>query len=56
VTIHRLFYINTVEEIINERIQSKRQLSSAAIVGGSGSETDMGDIMRSLQISPVKGD
>jgi SNF2 family DNA or RNA helicase len=55
VTVHRFFYINTVEEIINERMRSKRQLSATAIIGGAGEEADMGDILRALQISPIRG-
>jgi SNF2 family DNA or RNA helicase len=36
VTVHRLFYADTVEEIINDRMQRKRDLASAAIVGTDG--------------------
>ena len=53
VTVHRLFYSNTVEEVIDDRTSRKRELSSAAIVGTTGESLDMSDIVRALQISPV---
>ncbi len=53
VTVHRLFYANTVEEIINDRMQRKRDLATAAIVGTDGQEKDMNDILRALRISPI---
>jgi SNF2 family DNA or RNA helicase len=53
VTVHRLFYINTVEEIIEDRMRRKRELATAAIVGTDGREQEMADILRALRISPV---
>lgn len=53
VTIHRLFYANTVEEIINERIEGKRNLIETAVVGHEGDSNTM-DIIAALDISPVK--
>lgn len=53
VTVHRLFYANTVEEIIHYRMQRKRDLAGAAIVGTDGYEHDVDDILRALRISPV---
>jgi len=53
VTVHRLFYANTVEEIINDRMQRKRDLAEAAIVGTNGHDHDVDDILRALRISPV---
>lgn len=53
VTVHRFFYINTVEEIINDRLQRKRDLAEAAIVGTDGREQDVDDILRAIRISPV---
>jgi SNF2 family DNA or RNA helicase len=53
VTVHRLFYVNTVEEIINDRMQFKRGLADAAIVGTQGHDSDVNDIVRALRISPV---
>ena len=54
VFIHRLFYINTIEEVINEKIQSKRQLSETAIVGNVGI-TDHDYLIKALSASPYKG-
>ncbi len=53
VTVHRLFYANTVEEVIDDRMQRKRDLANAAIVGTDGQENGMDDILQALRISPV---
>jgi SNF2 family DNA or RNA helicase len=54
VTIHRLYYAETVEEAINDRLTRKRELSDTAVVGVDGSAEDYSDIMRALQASPVR--
>lgn len=54
VTVHRLFYINTVEEIVNERLTRKRNLSKMAVVGQDGTDDGLEDIMRALMKSPVR--
>jgi SNF2 family DNA or RNA helicase len=54
VTIHRLYYAGTVEEAMNDRLTRKRELSETAVVGVEGSAEDYSDIMRALQISPVR--
>ena len=51
VFIYRLYYANTVEQIINERIERKREIASTAIVGTDGSE-ERNDILRALEIAP----
>lgn len=53
VTIHRLFYISTVEEIISERLERKRELADSAIIGTTGQETDYKDIIQALEITPL---
>ena len=53
VTVHRLFYVNTVEEIMDDRMQRKRDLASAAILGSDGQTGDMDDLLRALRISPI---
>jgi SNF2 family DNA or RNA helicase len=53
VTVHRFFYVNTIEEIINDRMQRKRQLATTAVVGTDGQAQEMDDILRALRISPV---
>ena len=55
VFIHRLYYANTIEEVINDRIQNKRELSETAIVGNKGTDKDKDDLIKALSISPVKG-
>jgi len=55
VFVHRLYYVNTVEQIINERIEYKRLLSDAAVVGSTGGHNDMDDMMAALKVSPLGG-
>ena len=54
VFIYRLFYVDTIEEIINEKIQSKRLLSDNAIVGNNGSITEQEYLIKALSASPYK--
>jgi SNF2 family DNA or RNA helicase len=53
VTVHRLFYVNTVEDVISERMIRKRELAKAAVVGTDGSEHDVDDLIRAIRVSPV---
>ena len=55
VTVHRLFYTNTVEETISDRLALKRELASGVVVGTDGRETDMEQILEALRKSPVGG-
>lgn len=55
VTIHRLFVVDTVEEAINQRLERKRLLADAAVIGVEGKDDDYGDIMQALQMSPMGG-
>ena len=52
VFIYRLFYADTVEQIVNERIESKREIASTAVVGTDGKDDDNNDILRALRIAP----
>lgn len=52
VFVYRLFYKDTVEEIINERIEKKRDMFGAAVVGVDGETANSEDIMRALMITP----
>ena len=54
VFVHRLYYADTIEEIINEKIQSKRLLSDNAIVGNTGNTTDQEYLIKALSASPYK--
>jgi len=53
VTVHRLFYPDTVEEVINDRLDRKRQLAEVAVVGTEAPEVETADIARALQLSPI---
>ncbi len=53
VTVHRFFYVNTVEDVINDRMERKRQLATAAVVGTDGEDADTQDILRALRVSPT---
>lgn len=55
VFVYRLFYKDTVEEVINERIEKKREMFGAAIVGTDGKTENTEDIMRALMMSPKGG-
>lgn len=52
VFIYRMYYANTIEEIINNRIQKKRQLSETAIIGNRGEITEQDYILKALEVSP----
>ena len=51
VFIYRLFYLDTVEEIVNDRIERKREIAKTAIIGTDGVE-DKNDILRALELAP----
>ena len=53
VTIHRLYYANTVEEVIDQRLERKRNLANTAVVGVTGKEEEYEDIIRALQLTPA---
>lgn len=52
VTIHHLFFADTVEEVVIDRLDLKRRIAGGAVVGHSGA-ADAADIARALQISPL---
>jgi SNF2 family DNA or RNA helicase len=52
VTIHHLYYADSIEEIMLDRAQFKRGLATEAVVGHGG-EIDAAIIVRALQISPL---
>lgn len=51
VFVYRLYYVDTVEQVVNERIERKRKIASTAVVGTDGN-TDRMDILRALDITP----
>jgi len=54
VTVHRLFCADTVEDVVNDRVQSKRAVADAAIVGVEGRSDEYADVIAALERSPVR--
>jgi len=57
VTIHYFYLGQTIEEVMEIRLERKREISAGAVVGTTGEEDDYGDIVRALTITPfVEGE
>jgi SNF2 family DNA or RNA helicase len=54
VMIYRLFYRDTVEDVINQRLTRKRLLAERAVVGTHQLDDDSPDLMRALRASPIR--
>ena len=54
VTIHKLFYINTVEEVIKDRMETKRCISEAAAGKSDKNNVEVSDLLNALRISPIR--
>jgi len=54
VTVRRLFCADTVEDVVNDRVQSKRAIADTAIVGMKGEDGDYADVILALERSPVR--
>ena len=54
VFVYRLYYEDTVEQIVNERIDRKRKMASEAVVGTDGKTENREDIIAALSLSPMK--
>ena len=54
VTVRRLIYSGTVEEVIDERLRRKRKIAGRAVIGVEGTEEDYRDILAALERSPSK--
>ena len=52
VFVYHLFYANTVEDFMANKISSKREMSEQAIVGSKGQEQTMQDILSAISLSP----
>ncbi len=52
VTVRQLILSGTVEEVMSERLQRKRKLAEAAIIGVEGQDEDYADIVTALKRSP----
>lgn len=53
VFVYRLYYKDTVEQVVNERIERKRDTARAAVVGNEGASLDRQDIIRALELFPT---
>lgn len=56
VTVRRLIYTGTVEEVISERLMRKRNIAEAAIIGVGGHQEDYLDILTALERTPFTDD
>lgn len=54
VFIYRLYYKDTVEQIINERLERKREIATTAIIGNTGINQDKQDILKAIRLIPTK--
>lgn len=52
VFIYRLYYEGTAEEVVNDRIERKREISDTAVIGTSKVSSDKEDILRALELAP----
>lgn len=52
VFVYRLYYEGTIEEVVNERINRKRDIATNAIIGTDGREQDREDIVKALSLVP----
>ena len=55
VTVRRMIFANTVEEVIDERLRRKRLIAGVAVVGVEGRDEDYLDIVAALERSPYSG-
>lgn len=52
VFVYRLYYESTVEEVVNDRIERKRDIAATAIIGTDGKSQDREDIIKALSLVP----
>ncbi|MCY4652693.1 MAG: ATP-dependent helicase, partial [Dehalococcoidia bacterium] len=53
VTVRRMITTGTVEEVMDERLQRKREVAGTAIIGVQGESDDYRDILAALARSPL---
>ena len=53
VFVYRLYYEDTIEEVVNDRILRKRDISAVAVVGNDGTSQDREDLIAALMKSPT---
>ena len=56
VRIFKLYYVDTVEEAIFERMELKREMAKAAVVGTDGTKSDREAIIKALTSTPIQKD
>ena len=56
VFVYRLFYINSVEQYVNDKIDNKRSISNVAVIGTTGEDDNRSDILAALMKSPIKAE
>jgi SNF2 family DNA or RNA helicase len=52
VRIYRLYFADTVEEVMEDRMASKRGLAESAIIGTAGGQVEFDDLMRAISLTP----
>ena len=52
VFVYRLYYEGTIEEVVNNRIERKRDIAATAIIGTDGISQDREDIIKALSLVP----
>jgi SNF2 family DNA or RNA helicase len=50
VRVYKLFIAETIEEVMQERLSSKRQISQTAIIGVDGQEFSFSEILNALKL------
>ena len=56
VSVHRLFYANTVEEVMERRLSSKRDLIEDAVLENDSDPLSASDLINALAASPITSD
>lgn len=54
VRIYKLFYVDTIDEVIQDRLLSKRIISEKAIVGVQGESLSFNEILNALNVTPKR--
>lgn len=53
VTIHQLYFVNTIEDVMMERLQRKREIAAAALPSDADA-ADRADVLEALNRSPLR--
>jgi SNF2 family DNA or RNA helicase len=55
VTVYRLFYADTVEDVMEARLATKRELISEAVLDSDADPLRADELLRALSLSPIQG-